>query len=215
MLFFLIEIFFLFSSKTFWLDFSDLSVIILALLLVISIYGLYGLVDDLVDINRKTKFVVPVLFSIPLIEIIFPQNFSIPFYGELDLQTFIWENITYGDLFKITVTPVYVMVVANLVNMHSGYNGLQSGLSLILLFTLLIKSWQDDNFSKITPAFALCGSMLAFWFYNRYPSSVFEGNIGSMLMGSTIGCVIVIQQLWWFGFVILIPHTINFLLWIK
>ena len=33
-------------------------------------------------------------------------------------------------------------------------------------------------------------------------------------MGSTIACVIVIQQLWWFGFVILIPHTINFLLWI-
>ena len=39
-------------------------------------------------------------------------------------------------------------------------------------------------------------------------------NIGSQLFGSLIGCIIVIQQYWWFGFFILIPHIFNFLLWI-
>ena len=105
------------------------------------------------------------------------------------------------------------MVVSNLINMHSGYNGLQSGLSIILVFTLLIKSWIDNSIDSVFPAFSFLGAMLALWFFNKYPARVFEGNIGSLLFGSVIGCIIVIQEYWWFGFFILIPHTFNFLLW--
>ena len=55
---------------------------------------------------------------------------------------------------------------------------------------------------------------MAFWFFNFYPARAFEGNIGSMFFGSAIGCFIVIQNYWWFGFFILIPHIMNFFLWI-
>jgi hypothetical protein len=34
----------------------------------------------------------------------------------------------YSDIFKVFVVPVYIMVVSNLINMHSGFNGLQCGL---------------------------------------------------------------------------------------
>ena len=106
------------------------------------------------------------------------------------------------------------MVVSNLVNMHSGYNGMQSGLSIILLSTLLLKSGIDGRLEDVIPAFAFLGAISAFWFFNRYPAKIFEGNIGSLLYGSLIGSVIVIQEYWWFGFTILIPHTFNFILWI-
>mgnify|MGYP001222363321 CR=1 FL=1 len=56
---------------------------------------------------------------------------------------------------------------------------------------------------------AFLGSMSVFFMFNRYPSKAFEGNIGSMFFGSIIGCVIVVQKFWWFGFFILIPHTIK------
>jgi UDP-N-acetylglucosamine--dolichyl-phosphate N-acetylglucosaminephosphotransferase len=105
------------------------------------------------------------------------------------------------------------MVVANLVNMHSGYNGLQSGASVIIISTLCIKSHIDGSLGQILPAASILGAVVAFWFFNKYPSKVFEGNIGSLMFGSTIGCIIVLQQYWWFGFFILIPHTFNFLLW--
>ena len=122
--------------------------------------------------------------------------------------------ITWNDLFRVTVIPIYVMVVANLTNMHSGYNGLQSGLSIIILLTLLFKAWIDGIPETILPGSAILGSMVAFWFFNKYPAKIFEGNIGSLLFGSTIGCVIIIQEFWWFGFFILIPHTFNFILWL-
>ena len=195
-------------------NFMDLNIESISLLLVVSIYSIYGLVDDLVDIGRIPKLFFPLFFSYPLLSIISPTSIWLPVIGSFDLsQTFVsW--LTYNDLFRVIIIPVYVMVVANLVNMHSGYNGMQSGLSLIILSTLVIKSFLDGNFSSIVPIGSFLGAMVAFWRFNRFPSRVFEGNIGSLLFGSLIGCVIVIQEYWWFGFFILLPHTFNFILWI-
>jgi len=106
------------------------------------------------------------------------------------------------------------MVVTNLVNMHSGYNGLQTGTSIIILSTLAVKCWMSGVLLDVLYLGSFLGSMAVFFLFNRYPSKAFEGNIGSMFFGSIIGCVIVLQEFWWFGFFILIPHTINFLLWV-
>ena len=194
-------------------DISDLSKTNLAFLLVVSIYALYGLVDDLVDVGRKLKIILPVIFGYPLISVIYPESIWLPLLGESSLNQNIYSDIKRSDMFRILVIPVYVMVVSNLVNMHSGYNGLQSGLSLILLLTLVFKSILDDKINSIMPAGAFLGAIFSFWIHNKYPSRVFEGNIGSLLFGSLLGSIIVIQEYWWFGFFILIPHTFNFLLW--
>ncbi len=193
---------------------SDLSKSNLAFLLVVSIYALYGLVDDLLDIGRKLKLFLPVVFGYPLISVINPELVWIPLLGVFDLTVVVIGDVTWSDLFRVTIIPIYVMVVSNLVNMHSGYNGLQAGLSIIIISTLLVKSWMDGLLNAVIPGGAFLGAIVAFWWFNRYPSRVFEGNIGSLLFGSVIGVIIVIQQYWWFGFFILIPHTLNFLLWI-
>lgn len=193
---------------------SDMSKTNLAFLLVVSIYALYGLVDDLLDIGRILKFVLPVAFGYPLISVIHPDSVWIPILGDFDLTAIAIWGITWSDFFRITIIPVYVMVVSNLVNMHSGYNGLQSGLSIIVASTLLVKSWMDGVLDTVIPGGAFLGAMVALWWFNRYPARVFEGNIGSLMFGSAIGGIIVIQEYWWLGFFILIPHIFNFLLWI-
>jgi len=185
-----------------------------SILFVILIYALYGLIDDLVELGRKIKIFLPILFSIPLISVINPETLWLPIIGDVSLNSSIYFDITWNDIFRILVIPLYVMVVSNLVNMHSGYNGLQSGLSFILLLTIIIKSWFDESLNSILVGCAFLGSILAFLIFNRYPAKVLEGNIGSQLFGSLIGCVIVIQNYWWFGFFILLPHTFNFVLWI-
>ncbi len=197
-----------------YLPIDDLSEENLAFLLVVSIFALYGLVDDLVDIGRILKLVLPITFSYPLISVVIPESIWIPLIGDYDLSSEILMDVSRSDIFRVLIIPIYVMVVANLVNMHSGYNGLQSGLSLILVFTLLLKSYQDGILDRIIPAVSILGAIVAFYIYNKFPSKVFEGNIGSLFFGSTIGAIIVIQEYWWFGFFILMPHTFNFLLWI-
>ena len=192
---------------------SDLLESHLAILLVVSIYSIYGLVDDLVNIGRKMKLFLPPIFAFPLIGLIHLDTMWLPLFGSISLNSEIIPGIYGDDLFRVIMVPIYVMVVANLVNMHSGYNGLQSGLSIIILVTLSVKSHIDGRLEAIIPVGAFLGAFLAFYQFNKYPSKVFEGNIGSLMFGSLIGSVIVIQQYWWFGFFILIPHTFNFILW--
>ena len=112
----------------------------LAFLLVVSIYALYGLVDDLVDIGRKMKLFLPVAFAYPLISVVNPTEFFIPLYGNVSMEAQVFREVSRADIFRVVIIPIYIMVVANLVNMHSGYNGLQSGLSIILLIFFIFNN---------------------------------------------------------------------------
>ena len=192
----------------------SLSAIHLAFILVISIYSLYGLVDDLVDVGRVLKLTLPIVFAYPLVSVVNPSYVWMPLLGEFNLQSQIYLEITLSDIFRITVIPVYIMVVSILVNMHSGFNGLQSGLSLIILFTLTLKSIISNEVDDIFPIFSIIGALSAFYLFNRFPSRAFEGNIGALFFGSSIGSIIVLQEYWWFGFFVLIPHIFNFFLWL-
>jgi len=183
-------------------------------IMVVSIFAIYGLIDDLVDVGRKLKILFPLFFTLPLSYMISIEPFSILIFGNVNIEYELFKGIFFEDFIRFLLIPIYIMVVSNLVNMHSGYNGLQSGLSTILVFTLLIKSIQESIFEIVEVGVFFLGSILGFLYYNIYPARVFEGNIGSLLFGSLIGCLIVVQQEWFFGFFILIPHTFNFLLWI-
>ena len=110
------------------------------------------------------------------------------------------------------VAPLYVMVVTNLINMHSGFNGLAMGLSLIILLSILTKVWiKGQDLIFISP---ILGALAAFYLFNKYPSKIFEGNVGSFTVGSAIGGLLILYNIEFFGAVILIPHIINFLMYV-
>lgn len=189
-----------------------------AILLVIMMFALYGIIDDLINIGRPAKVVLPLLFAFPLLVVVVPNTLALPLLGRIDLQeglTFpLVGFVKYKRIVRFVIMPVYIMVVANLMNMHSGFNGLQSGLSVIILASLLIKSIHQGLDESIITAAALTGAMAAFWLFNRYPSRVFEGNIGALAVGAGIGCIIVVNRFIVAGFIMLIPHTVNFLLYL-
>jgi UDP-N-acetylglucosamine--dolichyl-phosphate N-acetylglucosaminephosphotransferase len=88
---------------------------------IVIVYALYGLSDDLfgsgdgVSIlsKRYDKILVVLLLSFPIASLVTDTNINI-------------FNHTYelGGLFALLLAPVYIMVVANLINLHAGYNGL-------------------------------------------------------------------------------------------
>lgn len=173
---------------------------------VLTLFGLSGILDDLVNIGRPAKLISLYFFSFPLIHLISTSSIDFPLIGSID----------FGIFYAVAVIPIYVMVTANLVNMHSGFNGLASGTSLIILVTLLAKSVivypnQVDNLFALI---CIISATLAFFWYNRYPSRMFWGNIGALTVGSAIGIFIVIQGFIISGFIMLIPHTINFLMYV-
>ncbi|RZN42967.1 MAG: UDP-N-acetylglucosamine-1-phosphate transferase [Methanophagales archaeon ANME-1-THS] len=174
-----------------------------AILIVAGLFAAFGLVDDLVDVGRKAKLVLLFFLSYRLIFDISSTLVTIPFLGSFE----------FGVYYLLLIVPLYVMVVANLVNMHSGFNGLGSGLSAILLFFMLIKMVIAGS-EGVFVLSGMLGATLGFLWYNRYPARVLEGNVGSLALGATLGAVIVVSGFLVAGFVMLIPHTVNFLMYV-
>ncbi|MBA3044977.1 MAG: UDP-N-acetylglucosamine-1-phosphate transferase [Candidatus Thermoplasmatota archaeon] len=190
-----------------------------ALLMVVLLYAFYGVLDDYLDVGRFSKVILPLMFAYPLVIVMSGWSVWVPFLGELGMATpqidfFGFGTITISMVLRYLIIPIYIMVVANLKNMHSGYNGLQSGTALIVLTFLLLKSVMDKNLGSMYTIAALIGSLAVFFWYNKYPSKMLEGNIGSLAVGAAIGAGFAIQHYLFAGVVMLIPHIINFLMYV-
>lgn len=168
---------------------------------VVMAYAIFTLTDDLIDVGRKSKIFIPFFLALPIALLNIDTSLSLYFF-----------EIELGLLFTYILAPLYLMVVANLVNCHSGFNGMQTGLSGIVLMAICTKvimnyGWQTTHF--IMP---ILGAVLAFWYFDRYPSKIFLGNVGSYTMGPAIGGLLILNNMEFFGAVILVPHIINFLM---
>jgi len=172
-------------------------------LIVVAFFGSFGVLDDFTDVGRPAKIFLPFTFSLPLLNAIGSGVVILPPFGQVDL----------GLFYLLLIVPTYIMVVSNLVNMHSGFNGMAAGLSAILLGVLLIKSViaGRDTLFMLSCMF---GALLGFLYYNWYPSRIFDGNVGALAVGAAIGVGIVANGFLVSGFIMLIPHTVNFLMYV-
>jgi len=170
-------------------------------ILLMLFYGIFGAIDDFTDIGRPIKIFFPLILSLPALITAHSTEIFLPFIGFFD----------FSYLFYVIII-VYIMVVSNLVNMHSGFNGLASGLSAILIATLLVKiAMKGGDFIFLG---CVLGATLGFLWYNWYPARVFLGNVGSLSVGAVIGYAIVAFGFFISGFIMLIPHTANFILYV-
>jgi len=174
------------------------------IIVIVVLFALFGLLDDLINIGRPAKLVLLYYCSYPLIPFIASTTIIFPLVGNMDL------SIIYLQL----IIPTYVPVVANLVNMHSGLNGIAPGLSTIVLVTLIIKSYFFGNITNALFIICLTGALAGYFLFERYPSQIFWGNIGALSIGAAIGAMIVSEGFIISGFIMLIPHTVNFLLYV-
>ena len=169
---------------------------------VVIVYGLYGLLDDIFKFKtRYDKILATLVLTIPIASLI--PDATVHLFGyAIDLNGF----------YSLLLVPVFVMFVANAINLHAGYNGLTTGLELIILVTIAIKSYLNNGLESLLFILPVLGAVIAFLPSVWYPAKVLPGNIGDFLVGSVIGGVLIINNLTRFGIFILIPHIINFLM---
>lgn len=189
------------SLNSLFFKFTDTNYVAL---IVIALFGLFGVLDDMINIGRMSKLLIMYYCSYPLIQYTTHTALIIPDIG----------NIELGIFYLQFIIPTYVLVSSNLVNMHSGFNGLASGLSIIILISLIIKSVLLGDVQNIISIVAITGATIGFYFYEKHPARIFWGNVGSLTVGAAIGTIIVVQNFIISGFIMFIPHTINFLMYI-
>ncbi|MFH1126004.1 MAG: UDP-N-acetylglucosamine-1-phosphate transferase [Candidatus Altiarchaeota archaeon] len=166
-------------------------------------YGMFGVGDDLLNISQKSKIFLPFFLALP-IALLNSDTSPWLIFGEVEL----------GLGWNYILAPLYIVVAANLINMHSGFNGLCTGMSSIILWFIAIKAYLVHGVDSLFYIAPVLGAAVAFWLFDRHPSKIFMGNSGSMILGSAIGGLIVLNNIEVFGLILLFPHIINFLLYI-
>ena len=94
---------------------------------------------------------------------------------------------------------VAIVATANAVNLTDGMDGLAGGLSMIAVAALVLLLPGAPAGEKAV-AMSLCGALVAFLVFNRYPARVFMGDTGALAIGYALAAM-AIQQ----GMLILLP----------
>ena len=156
--------------------------------------GLIGFADDRSKlmagargIPARLKFPLQVVLAVPVAWLATVQGAS----HQLFLPVTPWL------IFPLAV--VAIVATANAVNLTDGMDGLAGGLSLIAVAALVLLLPGAPAGEKAV-AMSLCGGLVAFLVFNRYPARVFMGDTGSLAIGFALAAM-AIQQ----GMLILLP----------
>lgn len=162
-----------------------------------------GIMDDLFDLRHRQKALFPFLLALPLGATL-ESSIHLPFVGLIDL----------GPL-MILAAPFAVTCAANAGNMLEGFNGLGSGLGIIMSATLAALAWHHERLDGLFILLPLLGCLLAFIWFNRYPSKVFPGDTLMLFMGSALAVGGMLSSLYIQTTVIFLPMIVEFCLKMK
>ncbi len=175
-------------------------------LITVLIMAMVGIFDDLFDMRQDVKALLPVFAAVPLMAIRAGSTVLIfPFIGPVD----------FGLAYVIVLVPLGVTVASNLTNMLAGFNGLESGLGVIMLgaigtIALTQLGVNPGAGNALLISAAMCGALLAFTRFNWFPARVFPGDVGTLIIGASLASAVIIGNMEAAGAILVIPHVVDF-----
>jgi len=181
--------------------YQDLLPLISAALSSILMMGFMGTIDDSLRLSQRTKIFLPLLASLPLaVALGRDRTMLIPFIG----------SVHFGILYPVLLVPLGVVAASNLTNMLAGLNGLEAGMGLIAVTSLLVASLLTGNELCALILAPMIGALLAFLKYNKYPAKIFPGNSTTYLVGTIIAAAVILGNLEIIGVLCLTPYVLEF-----
>jgi len=133
-----------------------------------------GIFDDVKHLQPWAKLILQVVAGIIIVLFGFGiEAITNPFTGNL---------IKLGFL-SLPFTVIWVVLIANALNLVDGLDGLAAGTSFIAAATIFGISYFNQNIGVSIAAIVLAGSILGFIRYNFHPAKIFLGDSGSLLLG--------------------------------
>ena len=179
--------------------FPEKSSMFLSFVLTVLIAGAVGIIDDLRPLNARVKPLLTLAASIPILVLgTYTPSIIFPVIGGTRL------TMVYPVLI-----PIVMAVTSNAVNMMDPFNGVMAGTSTVITATLLIAAIALGRGDAIILCTMLLGALLAFYYFNRYPSRVFSGDVGSLSVGTALGAIAIMGRLEVVAVVAFMPQIMN------
>jgi len=195
--------------------------LVLSSLISIIVITLVGFVDDLlrigyepyVGLRQWQKPLLTLSAAVPLIVVNSGiSTILVPFFGRIDV----------GLIYPLLLIPIGVAGAANMVNMLAGFNGLETGLGIIITGMLAIYGYfniETAFFSERIAAVVISAiafsALLAFLFFNKYPARILPGDSLTYIIGGIIASIAIIGNLEKAALIASIPFFIEFILKIR
>ena len=142
-----------------------------------SLMFLLGLVDDIYNLDAKTKLFIQIAIA-TLAYLLGISIHTLPFFGEIGLWSY-------------PVTILWIVGISNALNFIDGVDGLAGSVTTINSITLAIIALAMTPSNPIIAliGFILAGSMLAFLTYNFNPARIFMGDSGALFSGFLLATI--------------------------
>lgn len=180
---------------------------IAAALLTVMIITIIGLVDDIlgwkIGLRQWQKPLLAAFAALPMMVVnAGTSKLAVPLIGVMDI----------GILFPLILIPIAISGASNAFNMLAGYNGLEAGMGIIILSALGYRAWTTQNGWVAVIAFCMVAALLAFYFFNKYPSKIFPGDSMTYPVGATIAIIAILGNIERLALFLFIPYFIEFIL---
>ncbi|MDX2244991.1 MAG: MraY family glycosyltransferase [Leptolyngbyaceae cyanobacterium bins.302] len=144
------------------------------------LFFLIGLADDLLTLPALTRLFAQLTVAAMVWQAGVQIDFlTIPGMGLIALQ----------DWVSLPITVIWLVGMANAINMIDGLDGLAAGVSGIAASVMLVVTLFMGQPAAALIAAALAGACLGFLRYNFNPAQIFMGDGGAYFMGFTLAGV--------------------------
>ena len=152
----------------------------------LTILYLVGIMDDLVGVSFKMKFLAQTVCAalFPLSGLVINNLWGL--FGIHHLSPWL----------SIPLTMFLVVYITNAINLIDGIDGLSSGLSCIAFLALGFACAMEQQYVHNMLCFSALGVLLAFWYYNVFGNAekgtkVFMGDTGSLTLGYLLSFIVI------------------------
>jgi UDP-GlcNAc:undecaprenyl-phosphate GlcNAc-1-phosphate transferase len=140
-----------------------------------------GFLDDLARLSPKTKLIGEFLISGLVVWGADLSFATVQFLGV--------GSITFPEWLGFGLSCLWIVGMANAINLIDGLDGLASGITLAGLLAVSVVGYLAGISSVTWMSTLLIGCLLGFLVYNSRPASIFLGDCGSLTIGYLAGCL--------------------------
>ena len=168
--------------------------------IIVSILGFcVGLVDDRKVMGGWFKPLALAFCATPILLLgAYDSNLSFPLFGSVQIPSLYLALV----VFMIPIT-------GNTINSIDVLNGVASGVVTIASFALAISLFIMQNYEIGIASLCLAFASLGFYKYHKFPSRIFPGDSGALVLGSTYGVIAIVGHVEVISAIAILPAVIN------
>jgi UDP-N-acetylglucosamine--dolichyl-phosphate N-acetylglucosaminephosphotransferase len=177
---------------------------IIGILLTTSIAFIIGIIDDFKIMPGWFKPGALILASIPLI-----------FFHIYDNELNVIFGSVYIPILYIPLILISIPLAGNTVNSIDVFNGVATGFLIISMFPVIISTFLFGDLQILMFELPFLAALLGFYFFHKYPSKIFPGDSGTLVMGAMYGALAIASKSEIIAIIALLPAIMNSFLFLS